>query len=205
MIVYFEIVLMLVVINAFYIQGQAYIKPAIYGLGVESLIIGATIAAIGLLQFSWELLLLGILVITLRAFAITYVLDRSFAGKSRLKKEPTNITSMFVIDMFTLIFAIIIFQFFLIDYLKLNAPQLLFAIALFFQGLFLIASRKNTYIQVIGYVEEENAMILFGIFIITIPLLIEASVLLDVLALILVISIVVREKDEHLAIEELKG
>ncbi|MEM4093261.1 MAG: hypothetical protein QW837_09515 [Conexivisphaerales archaeon] len=201
----FEIVSVLIIVNAFYIQGQSYIKPAISGLGVESATVGIMITAIGLLEFSYVLLLLGVLVIALRAFAVTYILNRSFKGKSELKKEPINVSSLLAVSLLTVIGAIIIFQFFFIAYLKINAPLLLFAVVLFFQGLFLIASRKNTYIQVIGYVEEENAIMLFGIFIIGLPLLIEASVLLDVLALILIVAIVIREKDEHMAIDELKG
>ena len=77
--------------------------------------------------------------------------------------------------------------------------------ALFFQGLFLIASRRTTYAQIMGYIEEENAIVLFAVFLLPIPLLIEASVFLDVLALVVISSVVVVEKFTHERVEELRG
>lgn len=82
---------------------------------------------------------------------------------------------------------------------------LVFPLITFFQGMFLIASRKSTHTQIIGYVEEENAMILFGIFLLPIPLIIEASIFLDVLALVVISSIIVLEKNEHNPVEDLIG
>ena len=46
---------------------------------------------------------------------------------------------------------------------------------------------------------------LFAIFLIPVPLIIEASVFLDVLALVVITSIVVVEKQTHEEMEELKG
>ena len=86
-----------------------------------------------------------------------------------------------------------------------SSPVLLFSLILFFQGLFLITSRKGTLTQVLGYVEEENALILFGLFLLPVPIIIEASVFLDVLALVVISTVVTQEKDRHEPVEELKG
>ena len=56
-----------------------------------------------------------------------------------------------------------------------------------------------------GYIEEENAIVLFAVFLLPIPLLIEASVFLDVLALVVISSVVVVEKFTHERVEELRG
>lgn len=82
---------------------------------------------------------------------------------------------------------------------------LIFPFILLFQGLFLIASRRSTIAQILGYIEEENALILLGLFLVPVPLLIEASVLLDVLALVVISSLVILEKREHEVLEELVG
>jgi Hydrogenase 4 membrane component (E) len=203
---FYEIVLMLVLLNAFYIQGQAYIKPAITGLEIESLIIGVMILAIGFLEPNLYLIEFGFLVIVLRAIAITHMLNKSLKFIPELKRESLKgVASSLIIDLFMTMFVLIIFQFFFISYLELNNALLLFAAALFFQGLFLIASRRNTHIQIIGYVEEENALVLFGLFIISLPLLIEASVLLDVIGLVIISTVVIIEKEEHFPMEELRG
>jgi Hydrogenase 4 membrane component (E) len=77
--------------------------------------------------------------------------------------------------------------------------MLLFAFILLFQGLFLIISRKSTIFQFIGFIEEENSTILFGILLLPIPFLIEVSVFLDVLGLVIISSIFdVRKKQNIL-------
>jgi hydrogenase-4 component E len=86
-----------------------------------------------------------------------------------------------------------------------NSGVLVFPLTLFFQGLFLIASRRTTFTQIIGYVEEENSLVLFAMFLLPIPIIIEASVFLDVLALVVISSIVVLEKFTHEPVEELRG
>jgi len=86
-----------------------------------------------------------------------------------------------------------------------NTLMLLFAFVLLFQGLFLIISRKSTIFQFIGFIEEENSTILFGILLLPVPFLIEVSVFLDVLGLVIISSILTLEKAEHSRLDELKG
>jgi hydrogenase-4 component E len=82
---------------------------------------------------------------------------------------------------------------------------IIFSFMLFFQGLFLIASRRSTIAQIIGFIEEENSIVLFGILIIPIPFLIEVSIFLDVLGLVVITSLLTLEKLEHTKLEELRG
>lgn len=59
--------------------------------------------------------------------------------------------------------------------------------------------------QIIGYIEEENGIVMLGLFLIPLPLLVEARVFLDVLGLVVISSLLIFEKREHKALEELKG
>jgi hydrogenase-4 component E len=66
-------------------------------------------------------------------------------------------------------------------------------------------TRRNSFAHFVGYVEEENGVIFLALTIIPLPLLIEISVLLDVLALIIAGGILVTDNVEHTRVEELMG
>ncbi|EQD60499.1 hypothetical protein B1B_07764, partial [mine drainage metagenome] len=66
-------------------------------------------------------------------------------------------------------------------------------------------SRRRHFSQIIGYVEEENSLVLFAIFLLPVPIVIEASVFLDVLALVVISSVITVEKFSHERMEELRG
>ena len=53
--------------------------------------------------------------------------------------------------------------------------------------------------------EEENALVLFAMFLLPVPIVIEASVFLDVLALVVISSVITVEKVNHEPMEELRG
>jgi hydrogenase-4 component E len=69
----------------------------------------------------------------------------------------------------------------------------------------LIVTRRSTIAQIIGFIEEENSIVLFGILTIPIPFLIEVSIFLDVLGLVVITSLLTLQKLEHTRLEELMG
>ncbi|MEM4746198.1 MAG: hydrogenase, partial [Metallosphaera sp.] len=81
----------------------------------------------------------------------------------------------------------------------------LLPLILFFQGMFLIASRKSTTAHILGYVELENSLVVMGIILIPPPLIIDATVFLDVLGLVVISSVIIVEKRDHEPEEELVG
>jgi len=66
------------------------------------------------------------------------------------------------------------------------------ALATLFSGFLLLITRRKALTQVLGYLMLENGIFIFGILLSTaIPLLIEAGVLLDLLAAVFVMGIVI--------------
>ena len=121
-----------------------------------------------------------------------------------------NVASLLLIDLAFIVVGIFIIYslvFTRADLITKFGPSsiLVFPLSLFFQGLFLIGSRRSTFSQIIGYIEEENSLVLFAIFLVPVPIIIEASVFLDVLALVVISSILVIEKFRHFPMEELRG
>lgn len=201
----------LVTIVAFYIQGEEFIRSMVRAQVVQSVLIAAISFIIGIIEASVDFFILGILIIILRGFLISYFLERRIPGKSSIKYEPNvNLAYYFLLDLVFIVISVfiifyVVFSSFRVSGVLAGTEVLVFPLSLFFQGLFLIASRKSTFTQIIGYVEEENGLVLFAIFLLPVPLIIEASVFLDVLALVVITSIVVVEKQTHEKMEELKG
>ncbi len=201
----------LVTIDAFYIQGEEFIRSMIRGQLVQSTLIAIISFILGFIDHSLDFFILGILLIFLRGFLISYFLEQKIPGRSSINYEPNvNLAYYFLMDLMFIVISVFIIFYLVFSGLRVagilgGTDVLVFPLTLFFQGLFLIASRKSTFTQIIGYVEEENGLVLFAIFLLPVPIIIEASVFLDVLALVVITSIVVVEKQSHERMEELKG
>ena len=203
----------LATVSGFYIQAQEYIRSMVRGQFVQAILIATTIFVLAFVESSIDLVVLGLLVLVLRGYLITELLERRIPGKgSDLKEKDIGIASHLLLDLvfimigtfiiYSLVFSRITFS---IAGNIAGGTILVFPLALFFQGLFLIGSRNSTFSQIIGYIEEENALVLFAIFLIPVPIIIEASVFLDVLALVVISSFVVLEKFTHNPMDELRG
>jgi len=204
-----ETILASIIVSAFYIQGQAYLKPQIYGQAIQSALISVLAFYLGYEFRSLDYILLGVAVVFLRSILITFFLLRGLKRKPGLRESTRGVASELVLDLVFFIITVIIVYYLILQkaYLvtEVNPLLLVFSFILFFQGLFLILSRKSTISQILGYIEEENSLILFGSLLIPIPFLIEVSVFLDVLAIVVISSILVLEKPQHSTLEELKG
>ena len=200
----------LVIITAFYMQGQEFIRPMIRGQMVQSLLIAFISVIMGIIESDYDFFVLAVLIVAIRGFLITIFLERAIGSEKHLHEKNVSVAYMFIVSLIFVLISVfiiysLVFSTISITSIEWNRGILIFPLALFFQGLFLIASRRSTYTQIMGYVEEENALVLFAVFLIPVPLLIEASVFLDVLALVVISSVVVVEKFSHEKVEELRG
>ncbi|MCL4350147.1 MAG: hypothetical protein M1414_02620 [Candidatus Thermoplasmatota archaeon] len=200
-------------VAGFYIQAQEFIRSMIRGQLIQSIIIAGIVFILAYLESSPDLVILGILVLVLRGYLVTALLERRIPGnESYVYEKGIGVASHIIMDLVFIILAtFIVFSLvfsgihFSISGGIAGSTIIVFPLAIFFQGLFLIGSRNTTFSQIMGYVEEENALVLFALFIIPVPLIIETSVFLDVLALVVISSIVVMEKFSHEPMEELRG
>jgi hydrogenase-4 component E len=191
--------------TAFYMQGQVYYKPLVQMIGVQSALI-ALASALAYLEFgSMDLLVLAGVLILVRGLLTPTIILREVGERYGQRERTTGFASLLVVDLGFFFTVVFILYHFVIQRLFPSEFELVFALSLLFQGLYLIASRNSTPAQILGYIEEENALVVFGMALIPIPLLIEASVLLDVLALVVNATVVIRERKFHIPLEELRG
>ncbi|MDT7901361.1 hydrogenase [Acidianus hospitalis] len=199
-----ELISVIIIITAFYIQGQAYYKPLVKMSGVQSIILAILSTFLGIITGIVDYFILAIIIVTLRGIITPYVLIKMLGNKFGEREKIKGVASLLVIDLAFFFIAIIVIYEFIIGRI-FHQVELLFPLSLFFQGLYLIVSRNSTPAQIIGYIEEENGIVMLGLFLIPLPLLVEASVFLDVLGLVVISSLLIFEKREHKALEELKG
>jgi len=205
-----ELISTSIIISALYIQGQAYFKPIIYVQAIQSALISILAFYLGFALKLIDYIILGSTIIILRSFLITFFLIRGLKAKPGIRENTRGVASELVVNLAFFFLAVFIIYYFVLGNIGITTEAgtttlIIFSFMLFFQGLFLIASRRSTIAQIIGFIEEENSIVLFGILIIPIPFLIEVSIFLDVLGLVIITSLLTLEKLEHTKLEELRG
>jgi hydrogenase-4 component E len=198
----------IVVLTTVYLVGQAYYKPIIRVQGIQSFLIGGLSVSLYFITGRIDNLILALEVISLRGIGVTFTLERAVKGRYGYRETVRGIASLFVADLILVSAVIVVSTFFqrVVASSVMFPEDVILAIIVIFQGLALAMFRKGTIPQIIGYVEQENGIVMLGLFLISLPLLIETSALLDVLALVILSYIIVREKPEHdRKIDELVG
>lgn len=198
-------------LTAFYILLQSFIKSMVRVVITQSVFIGLISFAMAYYLKSVDLILLGILVIVLRGYLVSYLLEKQIPKRKELFRERTHGTpSTLLIALILSVVGIFVVYFYVFSNLISNVEFgtsniIVFPFVLIFLGIFQILARKNTLAHVIGYVEQENGIVLMSIFLIPVPFIVELSVFLDVIALVLIASVVAKETAEHQNMQELRG
>ncbi|BCS93900.1 hypothetical protein L3N51_00509 [Metallosphaera sp. J1] len=192
-------------VTALYVQGQAYFNPAIKIIGIQSLLIGIISFIYYFLTENVEFIILGGIIFLTRAFLTPYILLKTVRFKE-WDRERVKVLSSFVVNLaFFFSATLLVVYAVFVKVIPTEYEGVIMPMTLFFQGLFLIASRKSTTAHILGYIELENSLVVLGISLIPPPILIDATVFLDVLALVVISSVIIVEKRDHEPVEELRG
>lgn len=198
-------------LTAFYILLQSFIKSMINAIITQSVLIGFISFALAYYMKSVDFIFLGVLVIVLRGYLVSYLLKKQIPKRKDIFKEHTNGTPSTLLTALMLSVAgIFLLYFYVFSNILVNvdfgnSKIIVFPFVLTFLGIFQILARKNTLAHIIGYVEQENGMVLMSVFLIPVPFIVELSVFLDVIALVVIASIVAKEAVEHKNFKELRG
>lgn len=194
----------LMIISALSIQMRVFIKPMLNSVIVQSFILAALAVFTGLYESSYTLIVLAILIVLLRGFLITSLLRRKIPeDPSTLREDSITTSTVILSSIFVFILSLVVYRILFLP--LLGHPLGSIGLSLIAQGILLMITRKNSFAHVIGYIEEENGIVLLSLLVIPLPLLIEVSALLDVFGIVLVSVILVREDITHDVFEELIG
>ena len=202
-----------ILLTALYLQSESFVDPMIQGIAVQSLLLGALLGWLAWENQSLELGIVAGLVVAVRAVVIPYILRRqvrAFHWRAREIRASQRVAGHALAAVALAIVAWFVFQQTLAPALP-PIPGVALPFVLLTEGLLVLATRSNTLVQVIGYLEEENAIVYAGaLFVVGFPLLVETVVFLDVLGVVLVAIILSIQRTvigvpEEETLEELTG
>ncbi len=188
------------IVFVIFMQWQIYLKKIILTFALSSIIIAAFLFLDGIMLNSTNLLILGTLTITIRGFFIPrYMLKMlNLAYKEREPRHIVPPAASIIISLFLVVLAYIVYHFTLYNITYIKAGSI--PIALILQGMFLIISRNNAFIQLTGYMVMENSLFLFaGYLFPELPLIIEGGILLDLVGVVMISSIVIRLREDAIS------
>jgi hydrogenase-4 component E len=201
-----------ILLTALYLQSESFVDPLIRAIALQSLLLAALLGWLAWTENSVDLAILAGLAVAVRAIFIPYVLRRqirAFRWRVRELHAAHRVTGHALAAVALAIIAWFVFQQTLASVFPEPGAALPFVLLV--QGLLMLATRSNTIVQVIGYLEEENAVVYAGaLFARAFPLFVEVVVFLDVLGVVLVGVILSIQRDvtgspEEAALEELSG
>jgi hydrogenase-4 component E len=201
-----------ILLTALYLQSESFVDPLIRAIALQSLLLAALLGWLAWTEHSVDLAILAGLAVAVRAIFIPYVLRRqirAFRWRVRELHAAHRVTGHALAAVALAIIAWFVFQQTLASVFPEPGAALPFILLV--QGLLMLATRSNTIVQVIGYLEEENAVVYAGaLFAQAFPLFVEVVVFLDVLGVVLVGVILSIQRDvtgtpEEAALEELAG
>jgi hydrogenase-4 component E len=201
-----------ILLTALFLQAESFVDPLIRGIALQSLLLGVLLGWLAWVTRSVDLAIIAGLAVGVRAAFIPYVLRRqirAFRWRVRELRAAHRVTGHALAAVALAIVAWFVFQQTLASVFPEAGAALPFVLLV--QGLLMLATRSNTIVQVIGYLEEENAVVYAGaLFARGFPLFIEVVVFLDVLGVVLVGVILSIQRDvtgtpEETSLEELSG
>jgi hydrogenase-4 component E len=201
-----------ILLSALYLQSESFVDPLVDGIAIQSLLLALLLGWLAWDEDRPELALLAGLAIGIRVLLIPYILRyqiRAFRWRVREVHASQRVTSHALGAVALAIIGWFVFQQTLAPSLPSVGAALPFVLLL--QGLLILATRTNTLVQVIGYLEEENAVVYAGaLFAVGFPLFVETVVFLDVLGVVLVGVILSIQRNvtgvpEEEALEDLTG
>jgi len=204
------------IVLLFFMQWEVYVKKIIITFSVSSFILSGFLLYLGIVNEEHILIALSALTAAVRGFFIPYIMFYSLrkdTWRARESEPLMGTATSILISVLIVIFAYILYRSTLYEFIKV--PEGSLPIALMLQGSFLMISRRNTFIQMVGYMVMENAVILFSGYIFPgLPFVIEAGVILDLIGIVMIFALLmqIRENtvssgapDSYENIEELKG
>lgn len=202
---FFEILLVL------FMQWEIYTKKIINTFSLASYIVAAFLFYIGFAGKDIYVIILSVLTAFVRGFFIPWYMKRRIVRDPWREREIKPIISTafsIIISVSVVVFAYILYRVTFYNSIHLSAGSI--PIALLFQGAFLMISRRNAFIQLIGYMTMENALFLFdGYLFPGLPFIVEAGVVLDLIGIIAIAGIIARMMKDFASdskeFDELKG
>jgi|GEM_PF-687387 len=199
-------------------QWQVYVKSVIFLFAISSFIVATFLVLLGLSrpQEGYMLFILAGLTVIMRGLVIPIIMTRAL---NRLYEKPWRVREdkplmgvggSILVSLVLIIIGYFIYQNSLFEVVKIRSGAVPFA--LFLQASLLVITHKHAYIQMLGFLVMENAVVMLSGWVFAgLPFIVEAGAILDLLGLVVVSSLIMRVRENAILQEgdtyesELKG
>lgn len=185
-------------LSALYLQSESFLDPMVDVIAIQSLLLVGLLAWLAYAEAEPALALVAGLVLAVRVLLIPHLLRRQIRAarwSAREIRASQRTTGHALAAVALALVAWFLFQETLAPALP-QIPGIALPFVLLAEGLLVLATRTTSLAQVIGYIEEENAIVYAAaLFVVAFPLLIEVVVLLDVLGVVLISVILSLQRD----------
>ena len=199
-------------------QWQVYVKSVIFLFAISSFIVATFLVLLGLSrpQEGYMLFILAGLTVIMRGLVIPIIMTRAL---NRLYEKPWRVREdkplmgvggSILVSLVLIIIGYFIYQNSLYEVVKIRSGAVPFA--LFLQASLLVITHKHAYIQMLGFLVMENAVVMLSGWVFAgLPFIVEAGAILDLLGLVVVSSLIMRVRENAILQEgdtyesELKG
>ncbi len=194
-----------------FMQWEVYVAKIIKTFSISSYAVSVFLLYLSFVQHSYLVLILAILTAVIRGFFIpNFILKRLARDpwRERESKPIMGTASSIIISLVIAIFAYVLYEATMLNFIGVLSGAI--PIALVFQGAFLVISRRNAFIQLVGYMVMENAAFLFtGYLFPDLPFSVEAGTVLDLIGVVMISGIIMRMRENSPKksddIDELRG
>jgi hydrogenase-4 component E len=180
-------------------QWMVFVNRIFWMFSFSSLIVALAFCVLGWEKSMLDYYVLAGLALVFRAVLIPWLVSRNLHKRPERSREEAPVfptAAGLLLALSLILLALGVFHFVLAPRWGIENAQGALALALLFQGAFLIVSRRNAFIQFAGYLVVENSVLLFAAWMFpVIPLVIEGAVVLDVLGLVIVARLVMRLRE----------
>ncbi|AEA34270.1 hypothetical protein [Hippea maritima] len=185
------------IILILFMQWQIYLKKIILTFAISSIAIAGFLFVSFQTTQELSLLVLVLLTLFIRAIFIpSYILKKlKLPHKEREVKHTIPTSLSIIISILLVVFSHTIYKTTLFNSIDIQAGFI--PIAIIIQGMFLIVSRNNAFVQLIGYMVIENGLFLFGGYMFPdLPFVVEGGILLDLIGVVMVSAIIMKLREE---------
>ena len=196
----------IIIVLGLFLQWQVYVSRIVFTFAASSIVIAVWFAYQGIVTDSYSPIVLAVLTAGVRGTLIPILIVRNLhvtPWRARENNPVMGTASSIVLSLVLVIFSLWLFGWSIGRYVGATGVYAALPFAMLFQGAFLIISRRNAFIQMVGYLELENGVLLLGAWgFPQLPLLIEAAIVLDLLGVVVVARIIMRMREESLSIDD---
>jgi len=199
----FQILGFFLIVLTLLMQWESYVKGVILLFSVSSFVVAIFLILLGVNHpgQGYLLFVLAGLTISVRGIIIPLIMNKALRSlykkpwRVREDRPMLGIGGSILVSLVLILIGFFIYQNSLYEVLKIKSGAVPFA--LFMQASLLIISRKNAYIQMMGFLVMENAVVMLSGWVFSgLPFVVEAGAILDLLGLVVVSSLIIRVREE---------